>query len=799
MYISEQWLREWVNPEQDFAAIGEVLTVSGCEVEALEPVATAFTDVVVGELVQVEPHPDADKLRVCHVDVGAEALLQIVCGAPNARLGLKAPLAQIGAQLPLPEGKPLKIKKGKLRGVESFGMLCSAAELGMADKSDGLLELPVDAPVGTAVRDYLQLDDQVLELSITPNRGDCLGVAGVAREVGVLTGTTVNVPEIPPQAVQHTEVRAVSLPAPDSCPHFAGRVVRNVNVKAATPLWMQEKLRRHGLRSLSAAVDVTNYVMIEIGKPIHAFDLDKLEGGIQARYATEGEQLELLDGQTVTLEPDTLVIADEVKAVALAGIMGGNATAVSDDTCNIFIESAHFRPQKMAGQARKYGLQTDASYRFERGVAADLTVAALERATALLLEICGGEAGPVIDRCVDATLFERRTIPLRRERIGRILGVTIADADVVEILTRLGCNVSASAEGWSVQAPLSRFDLNIEEDLVEELARVRGYDSIPAVLRALPPVVALPLETQNRLDDLRRPLIEAGYQEAVTYSFVDPELEALLDAEATDIRLANPIASDLSRMRTTLWTGLLPALQHNLNRQQNRVRLFEVGPAFERCAGEIKQSKRIAGVISGTVLPEQWGEAARKVDFYDVKGDVEAILTQASAQTFSFVSASHAALHPGQSAQIRMTAADGESRVIGWVGALHPRVEASLGLGQAAYLFELDMVALQAKRLPAYEAVAKFPGIRRDLALLVERSVPASALDQAIAAVAPAQLVRWNIFDVYTGKGVESHQKSVALSLILQDFSRTLEDNEVNQIVDKVVVSLAENTGATLR
>lgn len=794
MYISEQWLREWVNPEQDFAAIGEVLTVSGCEVESLDPVATGFTDVVVGELVQVEQHPDADKLRVCTVDVGAADKLQIVCGAPNARVGLKAPLAQIGAKLPMPDGKPLKIKKGKLRGVESFGMLCSASELGMADKSDGLLELPTDAPVGTAVRDYLGLDDQVLELSITPNRGDCLGVAGVAREVGVLTRTTVNVPEIPAQEVSHDDTLNISLPAADVCPHFVGRIIRNVNAKAETPLWMQEKLRRHGLRSLSAAVDVTNYVMLEIGKPIHAYDLDTLNGGIQARYAAEGEQLELLDGQTLTLQADAVVIADDNKAVGFGGIMGGNSTAVSDATQNIFLESAHFRPQKIAGQARKYGLQTDASYRFERGVAADLTLPALERATALILAICGGEAGSVTDCCADDALFERTTITLRRERIGRILGISMEDADVVEILERLGCEVATTADGWSVQAPLSRFDLNIEEDLVEELARVRGYDSIPAVLRPLPPVVTLPLETQNRMDTLRRPLIEAGYQEAVTYSFVDPELEALLDADATDIRLANPIASDLSRMRTTLWTGLLPAVQHNLNRQQSRVRLFEVGPAFDRRDGEIVQSKRIAGVITGSVLPEQWGAAERKADFYDVKGDVEAILAQASAETFVFTPATHSALHPGQSAQIHC----GE-QAVGWVGALHPRIEADLNLGQAVYLFELDLAVLQHKKLPEYQAVAKFPGIRRDLALLLDRDVLASALEEAIAEVAPEQLVRWNVFDVYTGKGVEEHQKSVALSLILQDFSRTLEDNEVNQIVEKVVASLSEKTGATLR
>lgn len=794
MYISEQWLREWVNPELDFADIGERLTVTGCEVESLDPVASDFSGVIVGQITAIEKHPDADKLNVCSVDNGSGETLQIVCGAGNVRVGLKAPLANIGAVLPMPEGKPLKIKKGKLRGVESFGMLCAGTELGMADKSDGLMTLPEDAPVGTDLREYLGLDDQVLELSITPNRGDCLGVAGIAREVGVLTGTEVCVPEVPEYPAQHDEVRAITLPASDICPHYVGRVVRNVNPKAPTPLWMQEKLRRNGLRSLSAVVDVTNYVMLEMGKPIHAFDLDALDGGVQVRYATAGEELVLLDGQSVKLESATAVIADDKKAVAMAGIMGGADSAVTGDTLHVFLESAHFRPLPMAGQARKYGLQTDASYRFERGVATDLTRPAIERATQLIIDICGGEAGPVIDACADPQLFDRTAIGLRRERIGRVLGLDIADEDVVNILQRLGCEVSAKDDGWSVLAPLSRFDLGIEEDLIEELARVRGYDSIPEVLRALPPVVTLTAETQNRLADLRRPLIESGYQEVITYSFVEPELELTLDPAGAEIMLANPISADLSRMRTTLWSGLLPVISHNLNRQQNRVRLFEIGSAFDKKDGEISQTKRIAGAITGSLYPEQWDAPKRKVDFYDVKGDVEAILEQASAQAFHFLPVAHPALHPGQSAQIATN-----DRVIGWVGALHPRIEAKLGLDQSVYLFELDMDALEDRKLPEYQAVAKFPGIRRDLALVVDKSVLASALDQAISKVAPEQLIRWTIFDVYTGAGVEEHQKSVALSLILQDFSRTLEDHEVNQIVENVVASLHENTGATLR
>ncbi len=794
MKISEQWLREWVNPALDFVAIGDRLTMAGCEVEALEAVATDFTGIVVGEITAIESHPDADKLNICTVNNGQGETLQIVCGAGNVRVGLKAPLALIGAVLPMADGKPLKIKKGKLRGMESFGMLCSASELGMAEKSEGLLELSADAPVGDDFRQYLQLDDQVLELSITPNRGDCLSVAGVAREVGLLTSSALTVAEIPAQATQIDDVLAITLPAADSCPRYAGRVLRNINPQAKTPVWMREKLRRMGLRSLSPVVDVTNYVLIELGQPMHAFDLDKLDGGIQARYAKDGEQLVLLDGQTVTLRSDTLVIADDKKAVALAGIMGGDATAVTGVTQNLFLESAHFRPEKMAGKARNYGLQTDASYRYERGVAVDLVETALERATQLIIAICGGEAGPVVDVCADPSVLTRPTVKLRRARISRILGITLDDVTVSAILQRLGCTQQATADGWEVQPPYSRFDISIEEDLIEELARVQGYATVPTQLRPLPPQVTVPSEQRTRLSSLRAPLLARGYQEAVTYSFVDAEIEDLLAPGSTEILLANPISADLGRMRTTIWSGLLRAVQYNLNRQQNRVRLFEHGPVFSKADGNISQASKLSGVITGSLYPEQWGTDNRKVDFYDLKGDVESILAQATAQQFHFVPVAHPALHPGQCAEMVT-----DSGVVGWLGALHPRLEAKLDLEQGVYLFELDMLALQGRNLPEYRAVTRFPSIRRDLALLVDKTVLSSALEQAIAKVAPPQLVKWGVFDVYTGKGVELHQKSVALSLILQDFSRTLGDDEVNAVVENVVTSLHEQTGATLR
>lgn len=794
MKISEQWLREWVNPALSLDEINHKLTMAGCEVEGLESVATDFSNVIVGQIVEITKHPDADKLNVCKVDNGQGESLQIVCGAPNARAGLKAPLALIGAELPMPDGKPLKIKKGKLRGIESCGMLCSASELGMAEKSEGLLELPEDAPLGVSVKDYLKLADQVVELNVTANRGDWLSIAGVAREVGVLTGTRLTPPAIPDQANQHTDTLKISLPAADSCPRYAGRIIRHINPTAKTPLWMKEKLRRLGVRSLSPVVDVTNYVLLELGQPMHAFDLDQLKGGIQARYATEGEQLVLLDDQTITLNSDTLVIADDEKAVALAGIKGGMATAVSSTTQNIFLESAHFRAEKLRGQARRYGLQTDASYRFERGVAADLPRQALERATQLIVEICGGSVGPVVDACADEHLLDRPSVGLRRERIARILGVTIEDARVETILQRLGCELMPISTGWTVKPPHSRFDITIEEDLIEELARVYGYDNIPAVLKAMPPALTLNLETETRLSDLRAPLLANGYQEAVTYSFVDSTIEGLLSPGYESIVLANPISAELSHMRSTVWSGLLRALEYNLNRQQTRVRLFELGPVFSKTEAGIQQQDKIAGIITGSAFPEQWGQANRALDFYDIKGDVEAILAQANAQKFYFVPVAHPALHPGQSAQIAT-----DKEVVGWVGALHPALEAKLGFGQDVFLFELDLKLLQSRRLPVYQAISKFPMIRRDLALVVDRSVLAIALDQAIAKLALPSLIHWEIFDVYKGKGIAEHQKSVALSLILQEPSRTLEDSEVTKIIGEIMASLQEHTGASLR
>lgn len=798
MKVSEKWLREWIDTPQTLDAIADKLTMSGCEVEARDPVATDFTDIVVGHVLEREKHPDADKLSVCKVDNGRGDILQIVCGASNVRAGLKAPLALIGAVLPLPEGKPLKIKKGKLRGIESFGMLCSETELGMADKADGLMELPADAPVGMDIREYLGLDDEVLELAITANRGDCLSMLGVAREVGLVMDVPLTVPDIQPQATQHDATFPVVLEATDACPRYVGRIIRNINPKAETPMWMQEKLRRAGIRSISATVDVTNYVLLELGQPMHAFDFDKLQDGIQVRYAQTGEKLTLLDGQEATLRDDTLVIADAANAVALAGVMGGESSSVTDTTVNIFLESAHFIPEKVMGKARSYGLQTDSATRFERGVDPSLCIKAMERATELITELCGGEVGILVDTCADESLLQCNPIQLRAERIQRVLGVSMDDATVEGVLTRLNCEFIKAddvASTWQVKAPLARFDLSIEEDLIEELARVHGYDSIPAVLRARPPQITQPSETTVQQQTLRALLVSQGYQEAVTFSFVDPKMEDIMAPAAEKIALANPISSELGVMRSTLWSGLLQAVSYNLKRQQNRVRLFEIGPAFAQGAnGKPIQKTMLAGAITGNVAPEQWGKMNRLVDFYDIKGDVETVLGSVTGTEFQFVPVAHEALHPGQSAQI---VANGE--VIGWLGTLHPRIEEKLGLEQPVYLFELEMAPLAKRELPKYAAVSRFPAIRRDLALLVDADVLSVALDNAVRKVATAQVVSWNVFDIYVGDGIPSGKKSVALSLLLQDSERTLEDAEVNQVVESVVASLQDEVGAVLR
>ena len=788
MKFNELWLREWVNPALDTQALAAQLTMAGLEVDAVEPVAGAFSGVVVAEIVAIEPHPDADKLRVCQVDSGAETV-QVVCGAANARLGLKAPFARLGALLP----GDFAIKKAKLRGVESFGMLCAAAELGLAEQSDGLLELPADAPVGEDIRHYLQLDDQLIEIGLTPNRADCLSIAGIAREVAVLNGAPVQAVAAAPVAPTIDQTLPIEIVAAEDCPHYVGRLIRNVDLTRPAPQWLCERLRRSGVRSIDPVVDITNYVMLELGQPMHAFDLGKLRGGIRVRHAAAGEQLETLDGQTLTLRPDTLVIADHEGPLALAGIMGGRPSAVAEGTTDIFLESAFFAPSRIAGRARSYGLHTESSHRFERGVDYRLQVAAIERATRLVLDIVGGEAGPVC--AVAKTLPQPPVIALRRGNIARLLGLELPDDRVEGILRGLGISLEQSTEGWQAVPPSWRFDLAIEVDLIEELARVYGYNHLPVrPINSDLPLAPRP-EAQLNKAALRRTLVARGYQEAITYSFVDPRLQALLEPEQPAVQLRNPISSDMSVMRSTLWAGLLNTAVYNLNRQQARLRLFETGLRFVPGADGLKQEPMLALLATGRRYPESWSAGADAVDFYDLKGDLEALLTLARVEAqISIAPGNHPSLHPGQCAEIRR---NGE--VVGHIGALHPELQRQLDIGQTVYLLEIALAALSDGPLPAFSELSRFPEVRRDLAVLVDRQLPAEQVLKAVREAAGECLRDLRLFDVYQGKGIDPQRKSLALGLTFQHSSRTLTEDEINAAIDAVVNLLASRFEATLR
>lgn len=790
MQFSEKWLREWVNPALDTEAFGHQLTMAGLEVDAIEPVAAAFTNVFVGEVLSVVPHPDADKLRVTTVSTGSETL-QIVCGAANVRTGLRVPVATVGAELP----GGLKIKQAKLRGVESFGMLCSEAELGLAESADGLMELPADAPVGKNIREYLQLDDHLVELGITPNRGDCLSLRGLAREAGVLNRLPVTAPAFDVVPASHQDVLGVSLEAAEACPNYAGRLIRGVNAKAETPLWMTEKLRRSGIRSISPIVDVTNFVLLELGQPMHAFDKARLSGGIVVRQAREGEELALLDGQTVKLRADTLVIADADKALAMAGIMGGQGSAVADDTADIFLESAFFAPLTLAGKARSYGLHTDSSHRFERGVDFALQVEAIERATGLILQICGGAAGPVSVASAAQHLPARDPITLRASRIRQLLGIELPASEVEDILTRLGLKVEWVDGDWRVTPPSWRFDISIEVDLIEELARIHGYDNFPqaipqAALRLSPRSETLPGEGR-----LKRLLVDLGWQEAITMSFVEPGLLAKFDPLGKPLALANPISADLSVMRTTLWAGLIKAVQYNQNRQQPRVRLFETGLRFVPGKDGLVQERMLAGVACANLLPELWSNSKNTIDFFDIKGNIESLFALLGASDrVAYKMAEHPALHPGQTAEIVT-----EGRQLGWVGRLHPRLVDDLGLTGPVYLFEICLDALPEGRLPAVQELSRFPEVRRDIAVLADRHLPADAILAAVREVAGPEMRDCRLFDVYEGQGVADGKRSLAIGMVWQHPERTLQEDEVQGRVEAVVSLLKTRFGVTLR
>jgi phenylalanyl-tRNA synthetase beta chain len=781
MKCSVAWLQEWVKNPFDVKTIAEQLTMAGLEIEAIEPVAADFNQVVIGEVLEVERHPNAEKLNVCKVNMGATEPLQIVCGAPNVKVGMKAPVALIGAHI-----GEIEIKQAKLRGVESFGMLCSAQELGLAETSNGLLELPQNAPIGQNIREYLKLDDSMFEINITPNRGDCLSIQGVAREIAVLTQSNLTPPEINTAEKTISDVFKVELINSNACPHYVGRIIRNINPQATTPLWMQEKLRRSGLRTLHPVVDITNYVLFELGQPMHAFDLEKLSGGIRVRNATKGEKINLLNGQVIELDDKTLVIADHQQAQALAGVMGGADSAVSNDTKNIFLESAFFLPSLFAGTARRYGLQSDSSQRFERGVDPSLQIKAIERATALIIEICGGEVAPLIQAIEPEHLPERPTLYLRRERLKRLLGVDIPNTEVSDILKRLEMEIQIKTTGWQVVPPPFRFDIHVEADLIEEAARIYGYERINGEIAKSP----LQIKNQHHsLQQLQMKLVQQGYQEAITYSFVDPSLEKLLHPESNPLALANPISSDLAVMRTSLWAGLLMALKHNVNRQQSDVKLFETGLRFEN-GEKLEQIPTLAGIAIGRALPEQWGDTKnRAIDFFDVKGELESLISNVT-----FIKGTHSALHSGQSAILMR----GKEK-IGVMGALHPKIAQALDLTGHIYLFELNLNTLLNKSPPIFAPLSKFPSLRRDVAVVVSQEVAAADILAIVRQNAGEWLVDLGLFDVYQGKGVPEGKKSLAMGLTFQAFSRNLTDADIDAALAQVLVALEQDAQAVLR
>ncbi len=790
MKISEQWLREWVSPALTTAELAHQITMAGLEVDAIESVAGVFSGVVVAQILSAEQHPDADKLRICQVSIGSETL-QVVCGAPNARVGLKAPLAQVGAELP----GNFRIKHAKLRGVESHGMLCAEQELGLTGVSEGLMELAADAPVGADLRHYLALDDKVIEISVTPNRADCLSISGIAREVSLLNNLAVNAPEFTRVPASITDSFPIEVGAKECCPRYVGRVISGVDISRPSPMWLREKLRRCGMRSIDAVVDVTNYLLLELGQPMHAFDLRKLQGAIEVRMAVSGESLELLDGQTITLCPDTLIIADRKGPLAIAGIMGGKQSAVSATSRDIFLEAAFFAPNQLAGKARSYGLHTDSSHRFERGVDFQLQVAAMERATRMLVDIVGGEVGPLQEVVSKEHLPTRPDVALRAARIKKVLGFALAASEVERILSGLGLGVTATTEGWICSVPSWRFDIGIEADLLEELARVYGYNRLPVTRIRADLVMQARPEAALSIRYLRRHLSARGYREAITYSFVDPELQRVFDPDQEPVALSNPMSADMAVMRTSLLPGLVTAVLHNVNRQQPRVRLFETGLRFLPGDSGLHQVPTLAMVCTGQRFAEAWTEFGEAVGFFDLKGDLESLLalTQSPGQ-YVFETALRPVLHPGQSARLTR-----KGQVVGFVGALHPSVGSGLGLNAPLYLCEIDLAVLLEGRVPQFRELSKFPEIRRDIAVVVDSSVSAARLMHDVRMAAVTYLTDLTLFDVYTGKGIDPNRKSLALGLTFRDQSRTLGDEDVNLAVGQVIDLLEKNYNAELR
>jgi len=789
--FSEKWLREWVDPSMDTEELAHRLTMIGHEVDALEPQGRGLDGVVVGEVLDVQKHPNADRLSVCQVSTGSGDAVEVVCGAPNVTRGMKSPFAPAGTKLP----NGMKLRRSKIRGVESNGMLCSAIEIGLGDESDGIVELPVEATTGQPLAEFLDLPDYSFDLDLTPNRGDCFSVLGIARDVSAMTSTKMKDASVAPVAAEIEDVHPVELAHPHGCPRFAARVIRNIDIAAESPVWLKERLRRSGLRSIHPVVDVTNYVMMELGQPLHAYDLALLKGTIRPRLAEKGEKLTLLDEKEIELLPNTLVISDDSGAIGMAGIMGGFSTAVSGKTKDVFFEAAFFPPEIMAGVARQYGMHTDASMRFERGVDPLNQSRAIERATELLLQISGGAAGPLVDHHSEDHLPKRAPLTLRKERLLRVLGVEIEAERVAQILTGLGLDTEPDDDGWCVNIPSYRFDIDVEDALVEEVARIYGYDEIPEATAIGETPLATATESRIDLELVANTLVARDFQEVITYSFIDEETNTLFTGGKSELVLSNPISSEMSVMRGSIWPGLLAAAAANVARQQDRVRVFEIGKTFHGTLDAPVEVTRIAGAVLGDNVGEQWGSPSQAVDFFDIKSDLVALLSMTgAAREFEFVAAEQLALQPGQVAKILR---NGE--LAGVVGKLHPDVARQIGLDKGALLFELDADKTLAAHIPVAENISKYPTIRRDIAVIVQEQVTAAELVGA-AESAALELVRSvRIFDIYQGPGIEAGLKSVALGLILQETSRTLTDEDADTVMSAVLRKMQQDFGAELR
>lgn len=785
MKFSEQWLREWVNPHISTAELAAQLTMAGLEISSITPVAADFTGVVVGEILDAKQHPNAERLKICTVKISPQESLTIVCGAKNARSGLKVAVAKVGAVLP----NGLKIKKAKLRGVDSGGMICSVSELGLEKTSEGIMELPKNASVGKELRQYLKLDDNCFEVELTPNRGDALSIAGIAREVAAINKCKINMPRFKKTSAHLKDKFPIHITAKAACPHYVGCIIKDIDPKAQTPMWMQERLRRSSINTISPIVDVANYVMLELGQPLHAFDLTKLNTNIQVRYASANETIILLDGREVKLNEQTLVIADHKKVLAIAGVMGGFDSGVDNNTHDIFLESAFFNPIEIGRCARYYGLHTDSSHRFERGVDPGIQIKALERAAELLLKIAGGKAGSINEVKNEKFIPKKSPINLRKSQIKRIVGISIANKEVKNILQRLGMRVNIAKNGWLVTAPTFRFDINQEIDLIEEITRVYGYNNIPSCKLKLELEITPVTETKLSFSRIHSCLVDKGYNEVITYSFVDPDLQKLLYPDNEPIELQNPISQDLSVMRASLWPGLIQAALYNYHRQQTRIRLFETGLCFTKQGQAINQRPFLGGIATGSAYPEQWGIPNRDIDIFDIKADLQFLLGEAN-----FVKASHSMLHPGRAAKICHN-----DKIIGFIGELHPAIKSKLGINLPICLFELDLAYIQSRSIPKFTVFSKFPIMRRDIAIVINEHISAQQLIEKILVISNELLCNVKIFDIYKGEHIEKGNKSIALNLRFQHFSRTLVDEEVDAQVEKIVKHLKQQFNAELR